>query len=95
MAERLNAAVLKTVSPQGLGGSNPSLSANICSLSPPQVPYWPGMPLWIAVPVVAALWVSSWISGLDVTGSRSEVYIIWSVTAVASVLLLLRLVRAN
>jgi len=53
------------------------------------------MPLWIAVPVVAALWVSSWISGLDVTESRSEVYIIWSVTAVASVLLLLRLVRAN
>src|SRR4026208_1662159 len=27
MAERSNAAVLKTVSPQGLGGSNPSLSA--------------------------------------------------------------------
>ena len=54
------------------------------------------MPLWIAVPVVAALWVSSWISGLDVTtGSRGEVYVIWSVTAVASVLLLLRLTRAN
>ena len=59
-----------------------------------QVPYWV-MPLWLSIPVVAALWVSSWISGLDVTGSRSEVYIIWSVTAVASVLLLLRLVRAN
>jgi hypothetical protein len=28
LAERLNAAVLKTVSPQGLGGSNPSLSAS-------------------------------------------------------------------
>src|SRR6267142_208884 len=27
LAERSNAAVLKTVSPQGLGGSNPSLSA--------------------------------------------------------------------
>ena len=29
LAERSNAAVLKTVSPQGLGGSNPSLSANL------------------------------------------------------------------
>jgi hypothetical protein len=29
LAERSNAAVLKTVSPQGLGGSNPSLSAII------------------------------------------------------------------
>jgi hypothetical protein len=27
LAERSNAAVLKTVSPRGLGGSNPSLSA--------------------------------------------------------------------
>ena len=27
MAERLNAAVLKTVDPKGFGGSNPSLSA--------------------------------------------------------------------
>jgi len=60
-----------------------------------QVPYWAGMPLWIAVPVVAVLWVSSWISGLDVTGNRAEVYVIWSVTAAASVLLLVRLMRAN
>src|SRR5437667_10827417 len=30
LAERSNAAVLKTVSPQGLGGSNPSLSARTC-----------------------------------------------------------------
>ena len=28
LAERSNAAVLKTASPQGLGGSNPTLSAN-------------------------------------------------------------------
>src|SRR5712691_4279292 len=34
LAERSNAAVLKTVSPRGLGGSNPSLSARTC-LSPP------------------------------------------------------------
>src|SRR5258705_10247829 len=35
LAERSNAAVLKTVSPQGLGGSNPSLSAR--PLHPPPV----------------------------------------------------------
>src|SRR6478736_9966695 len=29
VAEWLNAAVLKTVDPQGFGGSNPSLSANL------------------------------------------------------------------
>ena len=33
VAERSNAAVLKTVSPQGLGGSNPSLSAIWLALS--------------------------------------------------------------
>src|SRR5688572_25741624 len=33
LAERSNAAVLKTVSPQGLGGSNPSLSARACPAS--------------------------------------------------------------
>ena len=32
LAERSNAAVLKTASPQGLGGSNPSLSASRLSL---------------------------------------------------------------
>src|SRR6266480_7263193 len=31
LAERSNAAVLKTVSPRGLGGSNPSLSARTCA----------------------------------------------------------------
>jgi hypothetical protein len=51
------------------------------------------MPLWVCIPVVAALWFSSWISGLDVTGDRAEAYIIWIVTAIASVLLLLRLAR--
>ena len=52
------------------------------------------MPLWVSIPLVAALWVSSWISGLDVTESRAEVYVMWSATAIASVLLVLRLVRA-
>ena len=53
------------------------------------------MPLWLSVPIVAALWVSSWISGLDLTtGDRAETYIMWGVTAIASALLLRRLVRA-
>src|SRR6185436_8408279 len=38
MAERSNAAVLKTVSPQGLGGSNPSLSARTFLLPVPPGP---------------------------------------------------------
>ncbi len=53
------------------------------------------MPLWLSIPVVAALWVSSWISGLGLaTGDRGETYLIWGVTAIASALLLRRLVRA-
>jgi hypothetical protein len=51
------------------------------------------MPLWVSIPVVAALWFSSWISGLDTTGDRAEAYVIWIVTAIASVLLVLRLAR--
>ena len=52
------------------------------------------MPLWLSVPIVAALWLSSWISGLDLTsGNRTETYVIWLVTAVASVSLLLSLAR--
>lgn len=58
-----------------------------------QVPYCV-MPLWLSIAVVAALWVSSWISGLDlVSGDRSETYVVWGVTAIASALLLRRLVR--
>lgn len=53
------------------------------------------MPLWLSIPVVAALWLSSWISGLDfATGDRTQAYVTWGVTAVASVLLALRLARA-
>jgi hypothetical protein len=51
------------------------------------------MPLWISIPVVAVLWFSSWISGLDVTGDRAEAYVIWIVTVIASALLVLRLAR--
>jgi hypothetical protein len=52
------------------------------------------MPLWLSVPVVAVLWLSSWISGLDLSsGNRAETYVIWTVTAVASALLAWSLVR--
>jgi hypothetical protein len=51
------------------------------------------MPLWVAIPIVVALWVSSWISGLDTTGDRAEAYVTWAVTALASVLLVWRLMR--
>lgn len=53
------------------------------------------MPLWVSMPIVAALWFSSWIAGLDTTGDRAETYVIWIVTVIASVLLVLRLVRAT
>ncbi len=53
------------------------------------------MPLWISIPVVAALWLSSWISGLDATGDRSSAYVIWSVTAIATALLFARVMRAT
>jgi hypothetical protein len=52
------------------------------------------MPLWLSIPVVAALWLASWISGLGFTsGNPTETYVIWGVTAVASALLLMRLTR--
>jgi hypothetical protein len=53
------------------------------------------MPLWVAIPVVVLLWVSSWISGLDTTGDRAEAYVTWAVTALASVLLVWRLTRVT
>jgi hypothetical protein len=52
------------------------------------------VPLWLSIPVVAVLWLSSWISGLDlVSGNRTETYLIWAVTALASGLLAWSLVR--
>ncbi|HEX6158388.1 MAG TPA: hypothetical protein VFZ54_20340 [Burkholderiales bacterium] len=52
------------------------------------------MPLWLSVPIVAVLWLSSWISGLDfATGDRTQAYLTWGVTALASLLLLVSLVR--
>jgi hypothetical protein len=52
------------------------------------------MPLWISIPVVAVLWLSSWISGLDfATGDPTQAYVTWGLTAVASTLLLLSLMR--
>jgi hypothetical protein len=51
------------------------------------------MPLWLSAPVVVVLGVSSWISTLDPTGAAGDNYLLWSATAVATALLVLRLVR--
>lgn len=52
------------------------------------------MPLWVSIPVVAALWLASWIYGLGfASGDSTEAYVVWSVTAIASALLLMRLTR--
>jgi hypothetical protein len=52
------------------------------------------MPLWISIPVVSALWLSSWISGLDPTGDLADTYVIWTATVMATGLLALRLLRS-
>jgi len=52
------------------------------------------MPLWLSIPIVAALWLSSWITGLDfASGDRMQAYLTWGVTVLASVLLLISLAR--
>jgi hypothetical protein len=53
------------------------------------------MPLWLIVPVVAALWLSSWIAGLDPTGNLSDATVVWSATVMATMLLVFRLARAR
>jgi len=52
------------------------------------------MPLWISVPVVSILWLASWISGMNSTGSATQAHAVWIVTAIATVVLGLRLFRA-
>lgn len=52
------------------------------------------IPLWLCIPAVLGLWLSSWISLLDTTGSLQNNYIVWSATAIATVLLALRLARS-
>lgn len=53
------------------------------------------IPLWLCIPVVLGLWLSSWISLLDSTGSPHNSYIVWGATAIATVLLALRLARPS
>ena len=52
------------------------------------------MPLWVAIPLVTGLWIASWISSLDSTGSLYESQMTWWATAIATVLLATRLRRA-
>jgi hypothetical protein len=52
------------------------------------------MPLWLSIPIVIILWLSSWIAGLDLaTGDRTQAYLTWGVTALAGVVLLVSLAR--
>jgi hypothetical protein len=51
------------------------------------------MPLWLSVPAVVLLGTSSWISTLDPTGAPGAEYLLWSGTAVATTLLVLRILR--
>jgi len=48
------------------------------------------MPLWLSVPAVVLLGVSSWISTLDPLGESS---FLWAATATAASFLVLRLLR--
>ena len=53
------------------------------------------MPLWISVPIVLFLWLASWIAGINAsTGSAVQSYAVWTVTAIATLLLAVRLFRA-
>jgi hypothetical protein len=52
------------------------------------------MPLWVTIPLVTGLWIASWISILDSTGSLFESQMTWFATAIATVLLATRLTRA-
>lgn len=53
------------------------------------------IPLWISIPVVLGLWLSTWISSMDPTGSFQDSYILWGVTfAATAMLVMMRPVRA-
>jgi drug/metabolite transporter superfamily protein YnfA len=51
------------------------------------------MPLWVSIPAVFVLGLSSWISSLDPTGAPGAAYLWWGGTAVAASFLVLRLLR--
>jgi hypothetical protein len=51
------------------------------------------MPLWLSIPTLLVLGVSSWISSLDPTGAPGADYLLWGGTAIVASLLVLRLLR--
>jgi hypothetical protein len=48
------------------------------------------VPLWISVPVVLCLWLSSWISSMDPTGSSQDSTILWTLSAIATMAVVLQ-----
>ena len=52
------------------------------------------MPLWVQIPVVCLLCLTSWIFSLDGAGAASDNYVLWGVTAILTAHLFMRLARA-
>jgi hypothetical protein len=48
-------------------------------------------PIWLHLPLVFALALVSWISGMDATGNPTETSLLWAVTALAAGTLVFRL----
>jgi hypothetical protein len=51
------------------------------------------MPLWLSLPAMVLLGVSSWISALDPTGGGGDSYLLWVGTAIALAFVVLRMLR--
>jgi hypothetical protein len=49
------------------------------------------LPIWLQLPLVLALAILSWISGMDVTGNPIETSLLWAATAFVGGHLVVRL----
>jgi hypothetical protein len=49
------------------------------------------IPIWLQLPLVFALALISWISGMDATGSPTETSLLWAATAIVAGHLVFRL----
>jgi drug/metabolite transporter superfamily protein YnfA len=51
------------------------------------------MPIWLSIPTLLVLGLSSWISSLDPTGAPGANFLLWGGTVIVASLLVLRLLR--